>query len=264
MIDTHVHLRDPGQTHKEDFASGTAAALAGGFTLICAMPNTNPPITDEETLTLIEDIAETKAHCDYGLYLGATPENAQKIAKLAHRAAAEKMYLNETFTTLTMKNPDFWISHIENWPKNYGPLCVHAEENTLDKILIMALKRPLHICHVARKSELISIIKVKEMGFPVTCEVCPHHLILSQENSAFLGDKKSQVRPCLATEEDRKFLLENLRFIDTIGSDHAPHTLEEKLSQKAPPGLLEFNPFFTLFLRKYLLQDFPALKPLWC
>ena len=103
LIDTHVHLRDPGQTHKEDFESGTKAALAGGVTLIAAMPNTNPPIVDENTFDLVQGIAQEKAHCDYAIYLGATPFNAASVSKLASKAAALKMYCNETFTTLTMK-----------------------------------------------------------------------------------------------------------------------------------------------------------------
>ncbi len=71
LIDPHVHLRDPGQTHKEDWDSGTAAALAGGFTLVLAMPNTSPPITDAATLATAHDAARAKARCDYGIYLGA-------------------------------------------------------------------------------------------------------------------------------------------------------------------------------------------------
>lgn len=116
LIDTHVHLRDPGQTHKEDFQSGTAAALAGGFTMIAAMPNTKPPITDEKTLKLAEEIAKAKAHCDYALYLGATPDNADNVAKLAPQAAALKLYANETFTCLTMTDSKHWKSHIQSWP----------------------------------------------------------------------------------------------------------------------------------------------------
>ena len=75
------------------------------------------------------------------------------------------------------------------------------------------------------------IIKAaKNIGLPITCEVCPHHLFLTEQHleNNFLGPKKGQVRPCLVTEEDRQFLWENLEYIDTIGSDHAPHTLEEK------------------------------------
>ena len=76
LIDVHVHLREPGATHKEDWDSGTAAALAGGFTTVLAMPNTDPPITDQDSFDLALDAARRKARCDYGQYLGAGPENA--------------------------------------------------------------------------------------------------------------------------------------------------------------------------------------------
>jgi carbamoyl-phosphate synthase / aspartate carbamoyltransferase / dihydroorotase len=78
LIDPHVHLREPGATHKEDFDSGTCAALAGGFTLVLAMPNTKPPIFDAQTLELALSAAREKARCDYAQYIGAGPDNAQQ------------------------------------------------------------------------------------------------------------------------------------------------------------------------------------------
>lgn len=91
LIDTHVHLRDPGDCHKEDFASGTQAALAGGFTLICAMPNTKPAIIDAETLAKVKEIATAKAHCDYAIYMGASTTNADLIPHLANDVLGLKM-----------------------------------------------------------------------------------------------------------------------------------------------------------------------------
>ena len=76
LIDPHVHLREPGATHKEDWDTGTSAALAGGFTMVLAMPNTKPPIFDAETLELALNAARQKARCDYAQYLGAGPDNA--------------------------------------------------------------------------------------------------------------------------------------------------------------------------------------------
>src|SRR5512147_1244928 len=93
LIDPHVHMREPGATHKEDWDTGTQAALAGGFTTVLAMPNTKPPITDAETLDLALDAAAKKAHCDYGQYVGAGPDNAATAPALAPRAAGLKMYL---------------------------------------------------------------------------------------------------------------------------------------------------------------------------
>src|SRR5512143_3779396 len=100
LIDPHVHLREPGATHKEDWDSGTAAALAGGFTMVLAMPNTKPPIFDASTLELALDAAQQEARCDYAQYLGAGPDNAEIAASLAGRAAALKMYLDLTFGQL--------------------------------------------------------------------------------------------------------------------------------------------------------------------
>src|SRR5512135_3429548 len=83
LIDPHVHLRDPGATHKEDWDTGTAAALAGGFTLVLDMPNNTPPITDRAALTAKQALARAKARCDYGLHLGAGADNTDSAATLA-------------------------------------------------------------------------------------------------------------------------------------------------------------------------------------
>src|SRR5512138_1066474 len=97
LIDPHVHMREPGATHKEDWASGTAAALAGGVTMVLAMPNTKPPIFDEQTLDLALEAARAKARCDYAQFLGAGPDNVAAAARLAPRVAGLKMYLDQTF-----------------------------------------------------------------------------------------------------------------------------------------------------------------------
>ena len=87
LIDPHVHFREPGATHKEDWDSGTAAALAGGFTTVLAMPNTQPPITDAEIFKSALDVARHKARCDYALYLGAGYENYEFLPPLADESA---------------------------------------------------------------------------------------------------------------------------------------------------------------------------------
>src|SRR5512142_3423720 len=97
LIDPHVHMREPGATHKEDWDSGTAAALAGGFTLVLAMPNTRPPIVDATSLQAALAAAAGKARCDYGQYVGAGPDNADTVKALAPAAAGLKMYLDQTY-----------------------------------------------------------------------------------------------------------------------------------------------------------------------
>ncbi|XP_074041253.1 carbamoyl-phosphate synthetase 2, aspartate transcarbamylase, and dihydroorotase rudimentary isoform X1 [Leptinotarsa decemlineata] len=249
FIDTHVHVREPGATHKEDYSTCTAAALAGGVTLICAMPNTNPAIVDEESFSLVKELAQKGARCDYALFVGASSDNTSTISELASKAAGLKMYLNETFTTLRLNDLDVWAKHLSNWPKR-APLCVHAERETTAAIILLAHlhNRPIHICHVARKEEIMLIKAAKEKGIKITCEVCPHHLFLSTKDVEKLGDKKSQVRPILVSPEDQQALWDNMNVIDCFATDHAPHTIEEKLSEKAPPGFPGLETILPLLL----------------
>jgi dihydroorotase-like cyclic amidohydrolase len=102
LIDPHVHLREPGDTQKEDWTTGTAAALAGGYTCVLAMPNTKPPLVDARALDEITAIAGKKALCDFGLYIGAGAENASAAAALAAKSAGLKMYLDQTFGPLRL------------------------------------------------------------------------------------------------------------------------------------------------------------------
>src|SRR5687767_11624960 len=94
LIDPHVHVREPGQIHKEDWDTATQAALAGGVTTILAMPNTKPPVFDASTFELALTAARQKSRCDYAQYLGAGPENAGILPSLAPQAAGLKMYLD--------------------------------------------------------------------------------------------------------------------------------------------------------------------------
>ncbi|XP_027706214.1 CAD protein isoform X1 [Vombatus ursinus] len=249
LIDVHVHLREPGGTHKEDFASGTAAALAGGVTMVCAMPNTRPPIIDAPAFALAQKLAETGARCDYALFLGASSENAGTLGAVAGAAAGLKLYLNETFSELRLDSLAHWMEHFETWP-HHLPIVAHAERQTVAAILMVAqlAQRPVHICHVARKEEILLIKAAKARGVPVTCEVAPHHLFLSQADLERLGPGKGDVRPKLGSPEDVEALWENMAVIDCFASDHAPHTLEEKTGSKPPPGFPGLETMLPLLL----------------
>jgi carbamoyl-phosphate synthase/aspartate carbamoyltransferase/dihydroorotase len=237
LIDPHVHLREPGATHKEDFDSGTSAALAGGFTTVLAMPNTQPPITDQKSLAEAQRAANSKARCDYGIYLGAGAQNAQEAAELAPLACGLKMYLDQTFGPLHLKKMTHIQEHFSLWPQQ-RPLVAHAELRSLAMMLLMAVlyDRSVHICHVSRKEEIMLIRKAKEHGVQVTCEVTPHHLFLTEADVPQLGAGNGEVRPRLATASDRDALWENMDVIDCFATDHAPHTLEEKEEEDPPPG----------------------------
>uniref|UniRef100_A0A914S5Z0 Amidohydrolase-related domain-containing protein n=1 Tax=Parascaris equorum TaxID=6256 RepID=A0A914S5Z0_PAREQ len=108
FIDTHVHTRDPGHEHKETWETVTRAALAGGITMILAMPNTNPPLTDAKTFDFIEKIASSEAFVDYALFAAGTAGNSNDVVALAPRCAALKLYLDETFGRMTIVSIDDW------------------------------------------------------------------------------------------------------------------------------------------------------------
>ncbi|XP_012543292.1 CAD protein [Monomorium pharaonis] len=249
LIDVHVHTRDPGAVHKEDFASCTAAALAGGITTIFAMPNTNPAVVDHKTFAIAKAQAAAGSRCDYALFAGASSDNYNDIRELAPHVAALKMYLNETFTTLRLTDLSVWIKHFESWPKKH-PLCVHAEGQTTAAVLLLASlhNRPIHVCHVARKEEIQIIRAAKEHGLAVTCEVCPHHLFLCQDDLERIGSGRGQVRPTLGTKEDQQALWDNMDVIDCFATDHAPHTVQEKSSEKPPPGFPGLETMLPLLL----------------
>jgi dihydroorotase-like cyclic amidohydrolase len=217
LIDPHVHFREPGATHKEDWDTGTSAALAGGFTMVLAMPNTKPPIFDAETLDIALMAARRKARCDYAQYLGAGPDNSDITASLADKAAGLKMYTDSTFGELRLDNMTLWMPHFERYPKQY-PIVVHAESRSMAAALLFAkiYDRPIHVAHVSLKEEILLIKAAKERGIQVTCEVCPHHLFLiAPSPNSFgigggLGGGRKEVRPRLATQKDVDALWENL------------------------------------------------------
>ncbi len=266
LIDPHVHVREPGQTHKEDWDTATQAALAGGVTTILGMPNTKPPIFDSATLALALDAAKQKARCDYGQYIGAGPDNADIAASLvAQGATGLKMYLDSTFGELRLDDMTLWTPHFQNFPKEY-PVVLHSESRTLAAGILFAAiyDRPVHIAHISLKEEVLLIKAAKEKGIKVTCEVCPHHLFMvSQVSDEERGKKKEgrmEVRPRLATQKDVDALWENINVIDCFATDHAPHTVEEKDSGNPPPGFPGLETLLPLLLtavdaRRLTLDD---------
>ena len=252
LIDPHVHVREPGQTHKENWDTATQAALAGGVTTILAMPNTKPPVFDAGTLELSLAAAREKARCDYAQYIGAGPENAGQAAYLAKKAAGLKMYLDSTFGELRLDDMTLWQPHFEKYPKDH-PIAVHSESRTMAAAILFAAiyDRPVHVAHISLKEEVLLIKAAKERGIKVTCEVCPHHLFLSKEDIPVMSQGhpgRGEVRPRLATKGDVEALWQNMDVIDCFATDHAPHTLEEKDSENPPPGFPGLETLLPLLL----------------
>jgi carbamoyl-phosphate synthase/aspartate carbamoyltransferase/dihydroorotase len=264
LIDPHVHVREPGQTDKEDWDTATQAALAGGVTMILAMPNTKPPIFDAGTLQLALNAAKQKARCDYAQFLGAGPNNAEIAASLASRAAGLKMYLDSTFGELRLDDMTLWMSHFEKYPKEY-PIVVHSESRSMAAAILFAAMydRPVHVAHISLREEVLLIKAAKEKGIKVTCEVCPHHLFLSKDDISAISHGhpgRAEVRPRLATKDDVEALWQSLDVIDCFATDHAPHTLEEKDSDNPPPGFPGLETLLPLLLtaidhRRLTLDD---------
>lgn len=238
LIDTHVHLRDPGETHKEDFYTGTSAALAGGVICVVDMPNNKESITTFQRLEEKETAVKQKAVCDYGFYLGASEENSQPgEIEVLNRVVGLKMYLNLTHGALFVSSFNKIKEHFTSWPKD-KPLLVHAEGEKVSMVLELLKQSPrrVHFCHISLKEEIERIKEAKESGLPITCEATPHHLFLTEEDERVLGPF-GKIHPPLRTAEDVDALWRNLDVIDIVVSDHAPHTKEEKLSPLSPPGV---------------------------
>lgn len=237
MVDAHVHLREPGATHKEDVYSGTVAALAGGVIGILDMPNNTPPITRPDRLTAKQALFETKAVADYGLFAGSDGSNIEDVLAMAPSVVGLKLYLDETFGDLRNAEPEHLSALFERWP-GPGPITVHAESASILKALELAGRygQRLHVAHVPDPDDLLVIETARQRGIRVTCEVTPHHLFLSDEAVSRLG-ALAIMKPPLVTPAKRDLFWERLKMVDMIATDHAPHTLDEKRLADPPPGV---------------------------
>ena len=231
LIDPHVHLRAPGGEQKEDFRTGTRAALAGGFTTLLAMPNTNPPLVTLEAFNVAQNLSTKQSLCDVFLYAGASEAFISELPALALEAIGLKIYMNQTFGDLRLTNLAALTRVVAAWPL-CKPICFHAEGESIAAAIGLAasFKRSVHICHVSRKDEIELITRAKQSGLQVTCEVTPHHLFLTATDAKTLGPF-GDMRPLLQSQDDQDALWEAIAsgVVDCIGSDHAPHACWEKL-----------------------------------
>lgn len=256
LIDVHVHLREPGGEAKEDLDSGTAAALAGGVTMVLDMPNTQPPITGAQALVTKRQAARCKARCDVGFYLGATAANAAEAASLAEQAVGLKVYFDATYGPLRLNDPSAppgqslaaLLAHFRTWPTQ-RPIAVHAEGLSAAMAIGLArcFGRRLHLCHVSLAAEIALIRAAKESGADVTCEVAPHHLFLTDADARRLG-AYGAMKPPLASAADVAALWANLDVVDCLATDHAPHTRAEKEGDSPPPGVPGLETMLPLML----------------
>jgi dihydroorotase-like cyclic amidohydrolase len=237
LIDLHVHFRDPGQTDKEDFYSGTSAALAGGFTTVFDMPNNLVPITTAQRLQEKINLASKKIVCDIGFYFGSLGDNLDQFELVKDTVLGLKLYLNET-TGNFLITPDKLEQIFTAWKPLNKPILLHAEDDAIEAVIEIVKKtgQRAHFCHISLKSDLEQIMQAKHNNLPITCGVTPHHLFLTEKDGEKLGPF-GRMKPYLKSQADVNFLWKHLDAIDVIESDHAPHTIEEKASDTPPFGV---------------------------
>jgi len=289
IIDLHVHFREPGFEYKEDFETGSKAAIAGGTTIVADMPNNNPRIKTLEDLLMKLRKIKNRSYVDYLLYLEVPDkmEEYDKIIRSDIKPAGIKVYFyltNEENAFLKGNiSPHFlYIIHAEDSRYIKSSYECHsyksfalsrpniAEKNAVIKALEMARKGvTIHFTHISTLDAVLEIQKAKKMGLPITADVTPHHLLLTIEDGEKLGSV-AKCYPPLRTELDRRFLINAIEggIIDAIATDHAPHAPKEKRMDlcRSSAGIASvqytFSLIFTL-LRKYRISDpRPFLKAL--
>lgn len=220
LIDSHVHMREPGQEYKEDFVTGSRAAIAGGVTAVIDMPNNKEPIVTLGRLKKKIELAK-KAICKVYFHFGTDEKNFEEVKLAEKLVRGLKIYMNNTTGGMIINDPTIIEKHFRNFDSE-KPVVVHAEGGTTKTAAEIAKKtgRRIHLAHGSTKEE-VELIKNLKNG---TVEVTPHHLLLKKEDQ----EKFGRVKPPLRSEIDRKGLWTVLDKVDCVATDHAPHTVEEK------------------------------------
>ncbi len=236
LIDMHVHLRDPGQTEKEDFFTGTTAALAGGFTVIADMPNNTIPIFTYERLQEKMMKSKEKSQCTVLFYFGTMGDNFGEFKKIEPLVAGLKIYLDNT-TGGYILNAGKLLSVYDAW-KSEKPILLHCEDEHIGMLIdvVRKTRKQTHICHIHSQTVLEKIIDAKKEGLPISCGVTPHHLFLTDRDVKKLGTF-GLMKPPLMSQKDNAYLWRHINDIDAVESDHAPHTKAEKESEYPPFGV---------------------------
>lgn len=233
IVDPHVHFREPGFTYKEDFFTGSVAAAAGGITTFIDMPNTKPPTITADLLEKKKKLAE-KSVVNYGFHFGAASDNIKEIAKVREKTASTKLFMNLSTGKMMIED----MKTIESIFDVSKIVSVHAEKEKVAEAVAYSkkTKTPLYLCHISLKDEIDFLRKAKNKRIFV--EVTPHHLFLTKED--FKKQKGfADMKPSLKSKKDQKALWDAIEegIVDTVGTDHAPHTKKEKKKKNYPCGV---------------------------
>lgn len=295
FIDVHVHLREPGGEHKETIETGTKAAAKGGYTTICAMPNTRPVPDTVENFSHVLDLVDKNALVRVLPYASITIRQAGKertdIAALKEHGAFAL-----TDDGVGVQTAGTMLEAMQEAAKHTIPVVAHCEDNSLlyggvmhkgkrneelglkgihsvsesvhiarDILLAEAAGAHYHVCHVSTKESVRVIRDAKKAGIHVTAEVSPHHLLLCEEDIPS-NDATWKMNPPLRGRDDMMALREGLLdgTLDFIATDHAPHTDEEKAHgfEKAPFGIVGLETAFPLLYTHFVKTGEWSLKQL--
>ncbi len=291
LIDPHVHFRVPGAEHKETWESAARAAIAGGVTTVFDMPNNSPSCVSKKRLEekmqrIDEQLKSSGIPLRYYLYLGADQNHLDEIAKVKEKIIGLKIYMGSSTGDLLMDRLPALEKAFQIAGENGVIVAVHAEDeeriaerkkqfagekdpavhskirnpevatSALDLAIQLAEKHGarLYVAHVSTREELALIRAAKKRGAAVYAEVTPHHLFLNEADYKRLGTF-ALVNPPLRTKADNAALFEAIHeeTIDTVGTDHAPHTREEKQAPygSAPSGFPSIELYFALLLNAH-------------
>lgn len=271
FIDTHAHFRDPGLTWKEDIETGSRAALKGGYTGVCLMANTNPICSSKETLECVRNKSKELNLIDIHQCLSVT-KNFDGIT-LSH---LEELRYDKEIKAISddgvgLSNSNTMLKAMEIAKKNNWVIMSHAEspefsqvdmriaENMMtirDVELAKLSGARLHMCHVSTKECIKYIIDGKMSGANITLEVTPHHIGLTRDINDY------RVNPPIREKEDVEAIINAIKLgmVDTIGTDHAPHTVEEK--KKGSPGMVGLETAFSICYTKLVKENNISLNKL--
>jgi len=284
LIDMHTHLREPGREDEETIYTGSCAAAAGGFTSICCMPNTEPPIDNQETVEFVQQKAKEakcRIYCIGCVTKGRKGEELTEINDLVRagvvaisddgRPVCNSQVLRNALEYSRMFDLPV-ISHCEDMDlsadgamhegfvsTNLGMCGVPAiaEEIAVARDIALAefTKARLHVAHVSTEGSVDLIRQAKKRGVTVTCEATPHHFTLTDEIIRTF-DTNAKVNPPLRTKKDVEAIKRGLKdgTIDCIATDHAPHSIEEKEVEFyfAPPGLVGLETALALVITELI------------
>ena len=262
FIDTHAHFREPGLTYKEDIESGSKAAAKGGYTGVCLMGNTNPICSTKEVVEYVRNKVREVGLIDVHQCVSITENFNGKSIEHLGAFNDDNELIAITDDGVGVMDSSIMMKAMEKAKENKWIIMSHAEDRTFSKIdmriaedlmtirdlyLAKVTGARLHMAHVSTVESINAIRESKKTGSNVTCEVTPHHIGLTSDISNY------RVNPPIRDKEDVRFLIDAIKlgYVDCIGTDHAPHTDEEK--DKGSPGMtgieLAFQICYTVLVK---------------